>query len=101
MGKRWEGVGVTPRDLTAGAVVMVPAGQVSAAANGGPCIIAWAVVVGPDDYDDAVGPKAKWWLDVYTGGPGAPPLPQAYRAEEILGVPALGLSHEGAPPRPA
>lgn len=101
MCERWEGVGVTPRELEPGTVVMVPVGQASAIVNGGPCIIAWAVVRGPaSESDTAVltNPKAVYWLDVYMG-PGVY-LPQMYPAEQILGVPALGLSQDGAPPRP-
>jgi hypothetical protein len=31
--------------------------------------------------------------------PGGPPTPQMYRASEIIGVPALGLTMKGAPER--
>lgn len=106
MGNQWEGVGVTARELTADTVVMVPVGQANTMVNGGPCVIAWAVVRGPAD-DRAPGdPQGRWWLEVYLA-PGAAPLPQMYRAEEILGVPALGLHmdtlglhSDGAPTRP-
>lgn len=100
MGTRFEGVGITPRELQPGSVVMVPVGQGNALVNGGPCIIAWAVVRGPAD-GDAVAPftdpEQRFWLDVYSAGPGRS-VPQMYRAGEILGVPALGLTMDGAPP---
>lgn len=101
MSIRHEGVGVTPRDLATGTPVMVPVGGVAAIVNGGPCIIAWAVVRGPASESDAevfTDPSAMYWLDVYMI-PGGPPLPQMYRADAILGVPALGLSMQGAPDR--
>jgi hypothetical protein len=92
-----EGVGVTPRELAAGTVVMVPVGRFAANINGQPCVVAWAVVRGPvNDGQDVTDPAASWWLDVYTI-PGGDPMPQMYRAGEILGVPALGLSMDGAP----
>ncbi len=97
---RCEGVGVTPRELmTPGTVVMVPVGAGSAIVNGGPCLIAWAVVRGPADEAAAsvfTDPESMFWLDVYMG-PGVAPLPQMYRADQILGVPALGLQMAGAP----
>jgi len=98
-GDHYEGLGITRQELVPGTVVMVPVGRIAAAVNGQPCIIAWAVVVGP--VKDAGGPVYadhidKYWLDVYVI-PGGPPLPQMYRAEEILGVPALGLRMQGAP----
>lgn len=99
MDTRFEGVGVTPRELEPGTTVMVPVGQGNALVNGGPCIIAWAVVVGPASEADAAAftdPAAMHWLDVYMA-PGIPPLPQLYRADTILGVPALGLRMDGAP----
>ncbi len=101
MGNHLEGLGITPRQLTTGTAVMVPVGQANAIVNGGPCLIAWAVVLGPaSDTDAAVftDPAAMYWLDVYLV-PGGPPLPQMYRADAILGVPALGLQMDGAPPR--
>lgn len=100
MGTRFEGVGVTERELEPGTVVMVPVGQVNALVNGGPCMIAWAVVKGRAAKNAAAAftdPSEMWWLDVYMV-PGAPPLPQMYRADTILGVPALGLRMDGAPP---
>lgn len=103
MQKHHEGVGVTPHELAPGTAVMVPVGQVAAAVNGGPCIIAWAVVRGPASESDAEvfdDPAAMYWLDVYLV-PGGPPLPQMYRADAILGVPALGLRMDGAPERAA
>lgn len=94
-----EGLGVTARELVEGAVVMVPVGRLVAGINGDPCLIAWAVVVGPADGDIPLhDPRAVWWLNVYTV-PGGDPIPQMYPAGEILGVPALGLSMDGAPPR--
>ncbi len=99
---QYEGIGVTPRELMApGTVVMVPVGQASAVVNGGPCIIAWAVVRGPASESDAevfTDPSQMYWLDVHMV-PGGPPLPQMYRADAILGVPALGLQMDGAPSR--
>lgn len=102
MAKPHEGVGVTPRELAPGTVVMVPVGEFSALVNGGPCVIAWAVVRGPADESAAASftdPSAMYWLDVYMV-PDDDPLPQMYRADAILGVPALGLSMQGAPGRP-
>lgn len=78
---------------------MVPVGATAAMVNGGPCIIAWAIVQGPASKAAAasqVDPTAMWWLDVYMI-PGGPPLPQMYRADAILGVPALGLHMDAAP----
>lgn len=103
----YEGLGVTPRELVPGTVVMVPVGRGSAIVNGHACVIAWAVVRGaagflsasgarPLEEADSTDPAAQWWLDVYTL-PGGEPLPQMYRAGEILGVPAWGLSMHGAP----
>ena len=86
----FEGLGVTRRELEPGTAVMVPVGRISAAVNGQPCIVAWAVVRGPGPDENT------HWLDVYTI-PGGPPLPQMYQWGEILGVPALGLSMDGAP----
>lgn len=79
---------------------MVPVGRLVAHINGNPCLIAWAVVVGPADEIEpvSVDPADKYWLDVYMI-PGGPPLPQMYPAGEILGVPALGLTMDGAPGR--
>jgi hypothetical protein len=94
MCKQWEGLGVTPNELTPGTNVMVPVGQGNAIINGGPCIIAWATVRGPAGDDAAVftDPKAVYWLDVHMG-PGVSLL-QMYPADQILGVPALGLTTE-------
>lgn len=97
MNTRFQGVGVTARELKPDAVVMVPVGQVNAVVNGGPCIIAWAVVRGPADDTVGAPPGTVVWLDVYLS-PDSPPLAQMYRADEILGVPALGLTMGGAPP---
>lgn len=95
MNGRFEGVGVTARELEPGTAVMVPVGKVNAQINGGPCVIAWAVVREPAVRDRA----DVWWLDVYMS-PGVA-LPQMYQADEILGVPALGLSMDGAAPSEA
>jgi hypothetical protein len=98
--KNWyEGLGVTARELAPGTVVMVPVGRLAAAVNGHPCVIAWAAVrcAATDPAPAPTDPDGVWWLDVYTI-PGGDPLPQQYRAGEILGVPALGLSMDGAPP---
>ena len=35
-------------------------------------------------------PPGTWWLAVHFGGP--EPLPQMYRADQILGIPATGLA---------
>ena len=100
MSAHLEGLGVTPRELKPGTAVMVPVGQIAALVNGGPCVIAWAVVLGPASESDTVqfdDPDQWYWLNVYMV-PGGPPLPQMYRADTILGVPALGLQMDGAPP---
>ncbi len=47
-----------------------------------------------DDTSRMVDPADVWWLDVHMG-PGVT-LPQMYRADQILGVPAVGLSMAGA-----
>lgn len=100
MSERFEGVGVTPRELAPGTAVMVPVGGLAALANGNPCLIAWAVMRGKADEASAdTDPAALWWLDLYLV-PGGEPLPQMYRADSILGVPALGLSMVGVPLRP-
>lgn len=91
----FEGLGITKRELQPGTAVMVPVGRAAAAVNGQPCVIAWAIVRGLAA--SGGGMPETWWLDVYAV-PGGPPLPQMYRATEILGVPALGLSMAGAPP---
>lgn len=100
MNKHLEGVGITTRELEPGTVVMVPVGQISAVVNGGPCVIAWAVVRGPagDAADVFTDPDSMYWLDVYAI-PGGAPLPQMYHAGSILGVPAIGLQMDGAPQR--
>lgn len=95
-----EGLGITPRELAEGIAVMVPVGRLNAQVNGQPCIIAWAIVRGPATEEaaaDPTNPHGMWWLDVYAI-PGGPPMPQQMRADEILGVPALGLTMDGAPP---
>jgi len=74
--------------------VMVPVGQISAELYDHPPVLCLARVVGTHDQLE---PRVtRWWLDVWPD-PGGPPLPQLYRAEEILGVPAYGF----VPPAPA
>lgn len=90
---RWEGLGVPAGMLEPGLAVMVPVGMIPAAVNGGPTIVAYATVMGRASEQDAaafVDPAAMWWLEVHMA-PGVT-LPQMYRADQILGVPALGLS---------
>lgn len=94
--ERFEGVGVTARELRPDTVVMVPVGQVNAVVNGGACMIAWAVVRGPATTPATDDPSQLWWLDVHMGAGAV--LPQMYRADTILGIPALGLSMDGAAP---
>jgi len=94
MCKQFEGVGVTRDELRAGVQVMVPVGATASVVNGTPCIIAWATVVGAVSERDAsvmVDPSDMWWLDVHVAS-GVSGLPQMYRADEILGVPAPSLS---------
>lgn len=80
--KPW--LGVPEQMLTSGAAVMVVAG------GGGephyrPALICYATVDGPADEPGV------WWLSVHYGGT-AGPLPQMFRTEEIVGVPAWGLA---------
>lgn len=98
MGDRFEGLGVTERELAEGTLVMVPVGQGNALVNGQPCIIAMARVLGPagDAAVSFVKPESVYWLDVYAI-PGGEPLPQMYPADQILGIPALGLTMQGVP----
>jgi hypothetical protein len=98
-----DGLGVTSRELIPGTAVMVAAGRGVTHVNGNPypCVIAWAVVRGPATETDAAthpDPHSVWWLDVYII-PGGEPLPQMYRADEIIGIPVLGLHMDGAPAR--
>lgn len=98
MTERFQGVGITERELRPGTIVMVPVGQISATVNGGPCVIAWAEVLRPATGSESatfVDHFGVWWLNVYLA-PGSP-LPQMYRADDILGIPALGLNMAGAP----
>lgn len=94
-----EGLGVPVSMLQHGLAVMVATGTASAVVNGGPAIVCWATVrapASPTDADGFVG--GPWyWLDVHMGG--GVTLPQMYRADHILGIPALGL-HPGRPKRP-
>lgn len=101
MSNYFEGLGVTTAELESGTVVMVPYGQVNTLVNGGPCLIAWAIVrrrVDEHRTATAIALSDKYWLDVYLSAD-SPPLPQMYAAGEILGVPALGLQMAGAPDR--
>lgn len=94
MCKHLEGVGITRDELRAGVQVMVPVGAAVSAISGTPCIIAWATVIGPATEWEAsimVDPSDMWWLDVHVG-PGGSGLPQMYRADQILGIPALSLT---------
>lgn len=89
---RWQGLGVTRAELEPGRAVMVASGTVAAQVNGGPAIICYAEVIGPADESSAsvmIDPSDVWWLAVFTGA--GEPLPQMYRADEILGIPAIGL----------
>lgn len=99
MNEYFEGLGITRDELALGTPVMVAASRTDSLVNGNPCLIAWAVVRGPANPEKVgVDPGDAYWLDVYMI-PGGPPLLQMYRAGEILGVPALGLTMDGAPPR--
>lgn len=91
--KYLEGVGVTARELAPGTIVMVAAGRIPAIVQGQPCLIAMAEVIGPASVSDTsaqVDADDMYWLRVHLGAP--EPLPQMYRAREILGIPALGLT---------
>lgn len=95
MDQRRAEIGITLDELEPGTAVMVAVGRGVMTTT----VVAWAVVLCPvgtltADND----PAARYWLDVYMI-PGGPPLPQMYRADEILGVPALGLRMDGAPER--
>jgi hypothetical protein len=83
MSQRWPNLGIAPGMIGPGLSVMVCTG----AALLGAAIICYATVAQAADADDT------WWLDVHAGG--IEPLPQMYRADEILGIPAAGLT-----PRP-
>jgi len=80
---------VRSEHLRAGMHVMVLVGEVSSEINDHPPVVCAAKVVEPDG-PHAPGPP-RWWLLAWTGGH-VPPLPQSYSAEEILGIPALGLT---------
>jgi len=86
---RWEGLGVPEGMLRPGLAVMVAAGTVSAVVNGTPAIVCYATVIGRADE------PGMWWLRVYLGA--GEPLPQMYRADHILGVPAIGLAPAPVP----
>lgn len=99
--KQQRQLGVTTQQLVPGTPVMVAVGEGVSHINGDPTLIVWAVVRGPASESDTRqlnDPSGMWWLDVYSTG-GGPPLPQMYRAGDILGVPALGLRMEGAAER--
>lgn len=91
----FENLGVTRLELEPGMTVMVPVGGINTRVNGMPCLIAWAVV--RERADEVDGPDGLWWLDVYMSGVSDTALPQQYRAGEILGIPAWGLTMAGAP----
>lgn len=80
--------------LQPGTAVMVPY-TASAVVNGDPALICYATVRGLAAEADAAGFNGGpvYWLDVHTGGPTT--LPQMFRADQILGVPAFGLRPEG------
>ncbi len=88
--KFFDGVGVAPGLLEEGLRVMVPVGTVNAVVNGPASIVALAVCRRPADRDGV------WWLDVYMSPTGTP-LPQMYPIDQILGIPALGLTMPGVP----
>jgi hypothetical protein len=95
---RWQGLGITRDQLKPGTAVMVPVGTIAAQVNGWPCTIAYAEVMGPAGPEEAsvyVNPEDVWWLNVHMG-PGLT-LPQMYRADQILGVPATGLTMADGP----
>lgn len=90
----WQDLGIPPQQIKPGLGVMV-AYTLSAAVNNEPALICFARVVERASSDDAAvfrGNPEVWWLNVYT----APhvSLPQMFRADQILGIPALGI--EGA-----
>lgn len=76
-----DGLGVPAGLLRKGMAVMV-AYRV-AGIDGQAALICYATVMGPAD-------EGRWWLEVFTA-PGIS-LPQKFREDEILGVPALGLA---------
>jgi hypothetical protein len=84
-----DGVGVPPGWLRPGVRVIVPVGTVNSVVNGGPSIAAIGVALQPGDRDGC------WWFDVYTGG--LEPLPQQYPVEQLLGIPAHGMTVPGLP----
>lgn len=95
MCEKWEGLGVTGNELREGAQVMVPAGQIAALIEGHPCLIALATVIGPASGRDTTHfteqhkAAGMWWLNVHMA-PGVC-LPQMYPADQILGIPTLGI----------
>jgi hypothetical protein len=79
----WEGLGVPRDQIERGMRVIVAMGTINALVNGEPALICMATVMGPGSSE------GRWWLDVEYG-PNAT-MPQEYHANEILGVPSLGL----------
>jgi hypothetical protein len=90
---QFEGIGVTRNELQPGTIVLVAVGRIAALVNGHPCVIAPAEVMRPASDDERRTYKDPdvevWWLNVFTA-PGVH-LPQMYRVDEILGLPALSL----------
>lgn len=87
------GVGVIESDLKPGTVVAVAINRASSGPYGS-ALISLATVVGPAD-------RAGWhWLAVFTS-PEFSPLEQQFHQNEILGVPAYGLTHAPTPAPPA
>lgn len=87
----WESLGLRPGQIEAGLGVMV-AYTISAAVNGDPPLICYARAIQqatPAEAAVFVGEPEVWWLDVYTA-PGVT-LPQMFRVDQILGVPAIGI----------
>lgn len=79
--------------LRPGLAVMVAVGRAAAAENASPSVICYAEVVGraPDGGPFHPAPGGLWLLDLHVAL-GTVLRGQTYRADEILGVPALGLA---------
>lgn len=75
--------------IESGMVVMVAAGSISAELNHHLPMVCLAVV---RDRASAT----HWWLEIAVG-PHAPALLQMYRPEEILGIPARGITMPTGP----
>jgi hypothetical protein len=89
---RRQGLGITRDQLRPGTLVMVATGTIATQVNGTPAIICLAEVVGPANAEvtsTRIDPDETWWLRVQMA-PGTS-LPQMYRADQILGIPATGL----------